>query len=153
MTWRRDRLAPLAQEDRAGPAGTALHHHGAGRRLPVSWRTGVSGRRRRPDRRRASPDVLELHDIEKPDLRDDGVLVRIRAASLNPADWYRMRGTPYLLRLAGRATSNQSYKSDFAGAVEAVGRVVPSIRRWWQPSARLACRNVLPAQTIRPYNL
>ena len=58
------------------------------------------------------------------------MLVRIRAASLNPADWYRMRGTPYLLRLqAGLLKPKQQVLgSDFAGAVEAVGRDVTQFR-------------------------
>jgi NADPH:quinone reductase-like Zn-dependent oxidoreductase len=34
--------------------------------------------------RYGSPDVLELRDVEKPSVTDDGVLVRIRAASANP---------------------------------------------------------------------
>jgi hypothetical protein len=40
------------------------------------------------------PDVLELKDIDKPAVADDGVLVRIRAASANPYDWHFMRGKP-----------------------------------------------------------
>jgi len=46
-----------------------------------------------------SPDVLELRDIEKPELNDDGMLVRVRVSSVNPVDWHLMRGEPYLLRL------------------------------------------------------
>ena len=45
-----------------------------------------------------SPDVLGLQEIDKPDLTDDGVLVRVRAASVNPADWYSVLGTPYVGR-------------------------------------------------------
>ena len=45
-----------------------------------------------------SPDVLELQDTDKPDLTDDGVLVRVRAASINPVDWYAVTGTPYVGR-------------------------------------------------------
>ncbi|HLA46845.1 MAG TPA: hypothetical protein VJ207_04665 [Thermoplasmata archaeon] len=40
-----------------------------------------------------SPDVLELQETDKPDLMDDGVLVRVRAASINQADWYALTGT------------------------------------------------------------
>src|SRR6266700_1796578 len=40
-----------------------------------------------------SPDVVELREIEKPDVADDGVLVRVHAASLNRADWYILTGT------------------------------------------------------------
>jgi NADPH:quinone reductase-like Zn-dependent oxidoreductase len=40
------------------------------------------------------PDVLELRDISRPVVMDDDVLVRVRAAGVNPADWHIMRGTP-----------------------------------------------------------
>ncbi len=46
--------------------------------------------------RYGSPDVLELRNVEKPAVTDDGVLVRIRAASANPYDWHFMRGKPPL---------------------------------------------------------
>src|SRR5437588_92773 len=46
-----------------------------------------------------SPDKLELREIDQPVIDDDSVLVRVRAASVNPADWYPMRGKPYFMRL------------------------------------------------------
>ena len=45
-----------------------------------------------------SPDVLELREVEKPELTDDGVLVRVRASSVNRADWHALTGTPVLAR-------------------------------------------------------
>ena len=45
-----------------------------------------------------SPDVLELKDIDKPVVKDDEVLVRVRAAASNTADWHLMRGVPYVMR-------------------------------------------------------
>ncbi len=39
-------------------------------------------------------DVLRLADIEEPVVTDDDVLVRVHAASVNPADWHLIRGTP-----------------------------------------------------------
>ena len=39
-----------------------------------------------------SPDVLKLEDVEAPATADDLVLVRVRAASVNPADWYGVSG-------------------------------------------------------------
>ena len=45
-----------------------------------------------------SPDVLELRDVEKPAVADDGVLVRIRAASTNPYDRHFMRGKSLFAR-------------------------------------------------------
>jgi NADPH:quinone reductase-like Zn-dependent oxidoreductase len=41
------------------------------------------------------PDVLELADVEMPAIGDDEMLVRVRAASVNPLDWHFMRGAPY----------------------------------------------------------
>ena len=46
------------------------------------------------------PDVLKLEEVEKPEPPEDGVLVRVRAASLNRADWYGMTGTPYVGRFS-----------------------------------------------------
>ena len=44
------------------------------------------------------PDVLTLEEVEKPELADDGVLVRVRAASVNRVDWYDVTGTPWIAR-------------------------------------------------------
>jgi hypothetical protein len=46
-----------------------------------------------------SLDVLELEDIDKPLVKDDEVLVRVHAASVNRLDWHLMRGSPYISRL------------------------------------------------------
>src|SRR5438128_7869044 len=77
-----------------------------------------------------SPDVLELREIEKPDLADDGVLVGGHAASVNRADWYTFTGTPYLGRpsMGLRKPKSQLLGTDFAGTVEAVGRDVTEFR-------------------------
>ena len=76
------------------------------------------------------PDVLELREIEKPELTDDGVLVRVRAASVNRADWYILTGTPYVARAQmGLLKPKQPVLgSDFAGTVEAVGRDVGDLQ-------------------------
>ena len=73
-----------------------------------------------------SPDVLKVEDIEKPAPGDDQVLVRVRAASVNPLDWHYMRGTPYFMRLGAglRKPKVTRLGVDFAGTVEAVGRNV-----------------------------
>jgi NADPH:quinone reductase-like Zn-dependent oxidoreductase len=80
--------------------------------------------------RYGSPDVLELQETEKPDLVDDGVLVRVRAASLNRADWYGLVGMPYIGRVAMglRRPKSRLVGTDFAGTVEAVGREVTQFR-------------------------
>ncbi len=45
------------------------------------------------------PDVLKVEDIEKPTPKDNQVLVKVRAASVNPLDWHYMRGKPYFMRM------------------------------------------------------
>jgi len=73
--------------------------------------------------RYGSPEVLELRDVERPDVTDDGVLVRVQAASVNPVDWHMLTGAPYLVRMeAGlRKPKREGLGVDFAGTVEAVG--------------------------------
>lgn len=73
-----------------------------------------------------SPDVLEYADVEKPTPQDNEVLVRIRAASVNPLDWHYMRGSPYIMRLMSGLGSptDTSLGVDFAGTVESVGSKV-----------------------------
>jgi NADPH:quinone reductase-like Zn-dependent oxidoreductase len=76
--------------------------------------------------RYGDPGVLELREVEKPELADDGVLVRVKAASVNPFDWHMLTGTPYLARTqAGwRRPKTGLIGTDFAGVVEAVGKDV-----------------------------
>lgn len=76
------------------------------------------------------PDVLELRDIDKPSVLDDGVLVRVRASSANAADWHLMRGEPYIARLSFglRRPRSTVPGCDLAGTVEAVGKGVSSVR-------------------------
>ncbi len=45
--------------------------------------------------RYGSPDVLRFEEIEKPTAGDNEVLIKVRAASVNPYDWHFMRGTPW----------------------------------------------------------
>jgi NADPH:quinone reductase-like Zn-dependent oxidoreductase len=77
-----------------------------------------------------SPDVLELQDIDKPVVADEHVLVRVRAASVNPADWHFMRGEPYLMRPQSglRKPKKNFVGHDIAGQVEAVGKDVTGFR-------------------------
>ena len=73
-----------------------------------------------------SPDVLKLEDVEKPTPGDDQVLIKVRAASVNPYDWHLMRGMPYIVRLQAGLRKPKVIRLgvDFAGKVEAVGRNV-----------------------------
>jgi NADPH:quinone reductase-like Zn-dependent oxidoreductase len=74
-----------------------------------------------------SPDVLELRDIDIPEIADDEVLVRVHAAGVGRDVWHLMTGLPYPIRLAGygfRAPKNPVIGSDVAGVVEALGRNV-----------------------------
>ena len=72
------------------------------------------------------PEVLRLESLEKPAPKDDQLLVRVRAAAINPLDWHVIRGTPYFMRMmAGlRKPKDIQVGVDFAGTVEAVGSKV-----------------------------
>ncbi|MDU0200598.1 NAD(P)-dependent alcohol dehydrogenase [Paenibacillus sp. MAH-36] len=70
-------------------------------------------------------DVLNLVEVEKPTPKDNEVLVRVHAASVNSWDWDLMRGIPYMVRLGGILKPKYSILgADIAGIVEAVGREV-----------------------------
>lgn len=74
-----------------------------------------------------SADVLEFRDIDKPEIADDEVLVRVYAAGVDRGVWHQMTGLPYPIRLAGyglRAPKTQTPGMDVAGVVEAVGKDV-----------------------------
>jgi NADPH:quinone reductase-like Zn-dependent oxidoreductase len=76
------------------------------------------------------PDGVELQEVEKPELTDDGLLVRVRAASVNRVDWYDVTGTPWIARpMTGLRGPNSRFTGrDFAGTVEAVGKDVTDLR-------------------------
>jgi NADPH:quinone reductase-like Zn-dependent oxidoreductase len=70
---------------------------------------------------------LKFQEIEKPTPADDQLLVRVRAASVNPLDWHFIEGTPYVMRAMGvglRKPKDTRLGVDFAGTVEAVGKNV-----------------------------
>jgi NADPH:quinone reductase-like Zn-dependent oxidoreductase len=69
------------------------------------------------------PDVLELREIDEPRAGDGEVLVRVRAASVNPADWYAMTGMPWVARptMGLRKPKTDRPGLDLAGVVAAVG--------------------------------
>ncbi len=73
-----------------------------------------------------STDVLQMADIAMPEIKDEQVLIRVRAASVNPLDWHIMRGSPFFIRLMGgiRRPKQPTRGVDLAGVVEAVGSKV-----------------------------
>jgi NADPH:quinone reductase-like Zn-dependent oxidoreductase len=74
---------------------------------------------------------LKLEDVEKPTPADDQLLVRVRAASVNPYDWHFVEGTPYVMRAMGvglRKPKDTHLGVDFAGTVEAVGKNVSQFK-------------------------
>jgi NADPH:quinone reductase-like Zn-dependent oxidoreductase len=74
---------------------------------------------------------LKLENVEKPVPTDDQILVRVRAASINPYDWHFIEGTPKIIRLMGvglRKPKDTRVGVDFAGTVEAVGKNVTQFK-------------------------
>ena len=80
--------------------------------------------------RYGSSRVLALRDLEMPVIGDDGVLVQVRASSVNAMDWHLIRGRPYLARLMTgvRAPKRAVPGSDVAGVVAAIGTGVTELR-------------------------
>jgi len=77
------------------------------------------------------PEALELREVDRPAPDADEVLVRVRVASVNAADWHVMRGTPFLVRLMGygiRRPKHAGFGADVAGEVEAVGSGVTAFQ-------------------------
>jgi len=75
-------------------------------------------------------DVLRVQDVARPAAGDDEVLVRVRAAALNPLDLYYLHGVPYIARLQVGLIRPRSHGLglDMAGTVEDVGRKVTAFR-------------------------
>src|SRR3970040_106458 len=73
-----------------------------------------------------SPDrVLELRETAKPAVKDDDVLVRVRAASMHPDVWHVVEGLPYVLRLMGNGVAKPERivpGTDLAGGGESIGK-------------------------------
>jgi hypothetical protein len=73
-----------------------------------------------------SPDVLELRELDEPEVGHGEVLVRVRAASVNPADWYAMMGVPYVARPQMGLRKPRTTTLGFTW------------RAWWPPSATVS---------------
>ncbi len=113
-----------------------------------------------------SPDVLQLQEIEKPTPKDNEVLVKIMAASANPADWHTMRGEPFLARFVNGLfkPKNPRLGADLAGRVEAVGKNVSQFKTGDEVFGELSlsgmgsfaeyiCADENAALTLKPANL
>jgi NADPH:quinone reductase-like Zn-dependent oxidoreductase len=76
------------------------------------------------------PDAVEVNDLDKPVPRDNEVLIKVRAASVNPLDWKTMTGGPYIIRLllGLRKPKIKQLGVDVAGQVEAVGGKVTQFK-------------------------
>jgi NADPH:quinone reductase-like Zn-dependent oxidoreductase len=77
------------------------------------------------------PEVLQLKEVERPVPKDDEVLVKVQAASVNKFDWIVIRGRPFLVRLAGSGLLRPKKRipgTDVAGRIEAVGKDVKQLK-------------------------
>ena len=105
--------------------------------------------------RYGSPDVLQLQEVDKPELSGpDAILVRVRATALNAHDWHMLRGKPYLARLTEgfRRPKERQLGLDVAGIAEEVGANVTDVRpgdavygsRWGAFAEYVSSRNMVP---------
>lgn len=77
------------------------------------------------------PDVVHIMEVEKPFPKDNEVLVKVRAASVNPLDWHFMRGAPYIVRVGAglRKPRVTRLGVDLAGQVELAGKTVTRFKQ------------------------
>ena len=75
------------------------------------------------------PEVLKIVEVEKPQVPEDGVLVRVHASSVNISDWYGMTGL-FIARIFGGLLrpKDTSFGSDFSGVVEQVGNSITDFK-------------------------
>jgi NADPH:quinone reductase-like Zn-dependent oxidoreductase len=75
------------------------------------------------------PEVVRIAEIDKPVPKDDEVLIKVRAASVNPLDWRIMNGKPFAVRVMAALTKMKGHPGvDAAGEVEAVGKNVTQFK-------------------------
>jgi NADPH:quinone reductase-like Zn-dependent oxidoreductase len=115
--------------------------------------------------RYGSADTLRLGEISMPTIGDDGVLVRVRAASIHADVWHAMSGQPYVLRILGSGSRRPKVRvpgTDLAGTVESVGAKVTRFRpgdevfgqsfvgNLWRHGGALAEYAAVPASRLEP---
>src|SRR5437899_6220600 len=106
---------------------------------------------------------LKLTDVEKPTPADDQLLVKVRAASVNPLDWHFIEGTPKIMRAMGvglRKPKDTRLGVDFAGTVEAAGKNVTQFKAGDEvfggrdgAFAEYVCPRAERAVTLKPANI
>src|SRR6266404_3791280 len=106
---------------------------------------------------------LKLEDVEKPVPNVDQILVKVRAASINPYDWHFIEGTPKIVRLLGvglRKPKDTRVGVDFAGTVEAVGKNVTQFKPGDDvfggrsgAFAEYVCRRAVGAVALKPASI
>jgi NADPH:quinone reductase-like Zn-dependent oxidoreductase len=81
-------------------------------------------------RKPGRPDVLELDEVERPTIAEDGVLVRVHAASVNPVDFFPLSRVAYAARWlsGGFRAKPVVLGTDFAGTIESVGKSVTEFK-------------------------
>lgn len=76
-----------------------------------------------------SADELKLEEVVKPTPKDEEVLVKVKSASINRADLYMLKGSPFVIRLENGFTPKKKILgADIAGQVEAVGKNVKEFK-------------------------
>jgi NADPH:quinone reductase-like Zn-dependent oxidoreductase len=106
---------------------------------------------------------LKLEDVEKPTPNEDQILIKVRAASVNPYDWHFVEGTPKIMRVMGvglRKPKDTRLGVDFAGTVEAVGKNVTQFKPGDDvfggkggAFAEYVCRRAQGAVALKPVNI
>ncbi len=103
------------------------------------------------------PSSLRLCKVERPIITDDEVLVRVAAGSVNPSDWHRLTGTPFIARLGSglRRPNRRIPGTDLAGRVEAVGANVSGLAPGdevfgWTPGGAFAEYVAVPTANLAP---
>jgi len=106
-------------------------------------------------------DNLKLQQIEKPTPADNELLIRVRAASINPVDGHLIRGALPMRAVTGlRKPKNTRFGTDFAGSVEAIGKNVTNFKPGDEvfgakkgAAAEYICVNADRAVVAKPSNI